>query len=55
MCAFKIIFESSDSPQYQLDFDDPNVMRVLMALWLLSQEGPIINQSSDEEERDEEG
>jgi len=55
MYALKIILESSDSPQYHLEFNDPNVMRVLIASWLLSQEGPIINRSSHEEERDEGG
>ena len=55
MYALKIIFEGSDSPQYQLDFNDPNGhgTRVLLASWL--QEGPLINQSSHKEERDEEG
>jgi len=53
--ALKLIFDSSNSPQYQLEFNDPNAMRVLMASWLLSREGPLINQFSHDEERDEEG
>ena len=46
---------SANSPQRQPDLKDPNVMCVLMASWLLSQEGPKINHDSYEEERDEEG
>jgi len=53
--ALKLIFDSSNSPQYQLEINDPNAMRVVMASWLLSWEGSLINQFSHDEERDEEG